>query len=345
MSTPPASPAPLVPARSSTGVVLSRSKADVLIWWPPSHMIACFESSLVGPVTSDTLLRWLNMLDGVSRHGTLRVRRVLVRQWAPFQFLAEPLEAIAPSDVLDRGDYGLFYVDADNNPAFEPPTLPFGGLNRRPSLEGLKILYKKWNTPRGIERLKCYSIPEEVKEAISRRDNGKCLFTGCTSSQDSPVDVYWIFPPGMADRIATLQGKRAHLPLMEIFMGNDNLITVRSDIYKLWHKNAFSVDVDDGCRILTLTEEAKKFGLPDRLASVPNSSASEQFREHFRYTLCVEFLGGCIPVDAMSINDYLVDKGLDEEGTIDGSDLSDELFQMLIGEGYFEKVMKGTLGH
>ncbi|KAH9834611.1 uncharacterized protein C8Q71DRAFT_769917 [Rhodofomes roseus] len=344
MSTPPASPTPLVPVRSPSGVVLSRLKADVLIWWPPFHTIACFESRVVGPVTSDTLLCWLNMLADVSQHGTLTVRRVWVRQRAPFRFSAKPLEAIAPADVLDRGDYGLFYVEADNDPDFTTPILPFDGLNRRPSLEAMKRLFDNWVTPAAIARVQSYNISEELIEAASRRDGGKCLLTGCTSSQDSPVDVYWIFPPGMVDRITTLQGKRAgHLPpLTEFFIETDNLITVRSDIYELWHKNAFSVDVDDGCRIRILAEEAMKVGLPDRLAPVPNSSALDYFREHFRHTLCVKFLGGCITVDATTINEFLVEIGLDEEGTIDDS--SDKLFQMLIEKGYFEKVMRERLG-
>ncbi|KAH9834623.1 uncharacterized protein C8Q71DRAFT_150810 [Rhodofomes roseus] len=142
----------------------------------------------------------------------------------------------------------------------------------------------------------------------------------------------------MVDRITTLQGKRAgHLPpLTEFCIETDNLITVRTDIYQLWHKNAFSVDIDDGCRIRTLTEEATKVGLPDHLASVPNSSASEFFREHFRHTLCVKFLGGRITVDPMSIRELFVDHGLDEEGTIDDFDPSHKVFQTPIGREVLE---------
>ncbi|KAH9834622.1 uncharacterized protein C8Q71DRAFT_150809 [Rhodofomes roseus] len=73
---------------------------------------ACFASSTVGPVTSDTLLRWLNMLNNVSKNGTLTVRRVSLRPLAPFQFAVKPLKVSASSDVLARGNYGCFYAGA-----------------------------------------------------------------------------------------------------------------------------------------------------------------------------------------------------------------------------------------
>ncbi|KAH9913255.1 uncharacterized protein B0H18DRAFT_1050054 [Fomitopsis serialis] len=160
-----------------------------------------------------------------------------------------------------------------------------------------------------------------------------------------PVDVRWIYPPGMARYITTLSAERPFFPRTEGFQNPDNLMSVRDDIYKLWHANAFSVDVDHENRIRIFDETAMHAGLPAHLEVIPKGSASHTFREHFRHTLCVHFIGGDIQTDydPQTVNAYLVENGLDEEGTLDDFDPSDEIFQTIIGREVLECVIAERL--
>ncbi|KAH9916673.1 uncharacterized protein B0H18DRAFT_1037596 [Fomitopsis serialis] len=326
-------------------------RADIFIWWPStptSEIMACFSSDIVGSVTGSTLVRWINMISRLGGVDVMEVKRVSWRRKRPFSFRPEPLETIPISDVLGPGDYGCYYMDRRS---FIPYSLPFNASYSVVSLEKKKQMFIKMTpTPGSAESLELYNIPDTLRDQASARDEGKCIFTQ-SESGSSPVDVHWIYPPAWsATCITTLGVERSKLLLRaKGFQDVDNLATMRSDIYKLWHSNAFSVDVDGEYRVRIFDAAAIGCGLPSRLEKIPAGTKSgDFFREHFRHTLCVHFVGGDITADYShrQVQAFLEEMGLDEfdgEATIEDINLEDERWQTVIGQEILEDVMEKKL--
>ncbi|KAI0731106.1 hypothetical protein C8Q76DRAFT_349924 [Earliella scabrosa] len=72
---------------------------------------------------------------------------------------------------------------------------------------------------------------------------------------------------------------------------------MRDDLYKLWHENAFSVDVDDNYRIRTFTQAAVDAGLPAYVSPPTHAQTLEFLKEHFRWSLTAQLVGGDITKD------------------------------------------------
>ena len=58
-----------------------------------------------GPLTAETLIRWINT---IARTGTSEIKRVRVERIGPFQYCPIPLRSVPKSEVLEPGDYGCF---------------------------------------------------------------------------------------------------------------------------------------------------------------------------------------------------------------------------------------------
>ncbi|KAH9909438.1 uncharacterized protein B0H18DRAFT_1074164 [Fomitopsis serialis] len=324
-------------------------RADIFIWWPStpsSQIMACFSSELVGSVTGSTLVRWVNMIARLGGVDVMEVKHVSWRRDGPLNFHPEPLETVPISNVLGPGDYGCFYIDERS---FFAMPFPFNPSYSVVSLEEKKQIFSTMEpTPGSIESLELYNVPIKLRDQVSARDGGKCIFTG-SESGTSPVDVHWMYPPGMVRYVTTVAGERSLLPEIEYFQGINNLATMRGDIYKLWHSNAFSVDVDDGYRVRIFDAAAIGSGLPSCLGTIPAGATSDDFfREHFCHTLCVHFVGGDITADYShrQVQEFLEEMGLDEfdgEATIEDINLEDERWQTVIGQEILEDVMESKL--
>ncbi|KAH9834612.1 uncharacterized protein C8Q71DRAFT_859582 [Rhodofomes roseus] len=272
--------------------------ANIFVWWPhssPAELIACWDSSVVGPVTAEGVLRWVNMIAPEVAGGAdvMEVRRVSLSEPTLHPlYHPEPQEKIESSDGLEPGYYGCYYLP-DKKSQFKNRGSFFSSVEMVASMTELKEMFAK-NTEQNIaawtECLKRYFISDDLlAEASSGDANGKCVFTGYTHKNSQyRVKIDWIFPPGMARY-------RTHGPkvlTLEEFQNAQNLMMVRSDIYDLWHSNAFSVDVDDDYRIRIFHESATSFGLPASIDPGIYSAAEPFFREHFRFSLCANWSGG-----------------------------------------------------
>lgn len=67
-------------------------------------------SSLTGPVTAETLLRWVNMVAALGGPSVMEVRRASVQRVAVLQYYPWPSDAVPPPSVLTPGDYGCYYT-------------------------------------------------------------------------------------------------------------------------------------------------------------------------------------------------------------------------------------------
>ena len=127
--------ATLTPADSfvhASQIIQSR-KADIFVWWPSTpvaEMMGCtfvylshicyryvlmcmrlgINSSLTGPVTAGTMLRWVNMVGRLGGTEVMEVRRAAVRLIAVLQYWPEPKDPVPKSSVLTPGDYGCYYT-------------------------------------------------------------------------------------------------------------------------------------------------------------------------------------------------------------------------------------------
>ncbi|KAH9834595.1 uncharacterized protein C8Q71DRAFT_769742 [Rhodofomes roseus] len=281
-----------------TSIVSQARNANIFFWWPSlaePEVMACWDSSVVGPVTAKWVLRWVNMIAPpiAGGAGVMEVRRVSLEQdeVIRFKYHLFPEETMIPSAVLEPGVYGCYYMP-DKELEFDRVGSLLNSFQSTISMADLKkdLETEEPKTSAGTGCLKRYIIPTDLlAEASSHDADGNCVFMGYKGKNSQyPVELHWIFPPGMARF-------RTHGPKMlttEEFQNAQNLMTVRSDICHLWHLNAFSVDVDDDYRIRVFDKRATNVGLPARIDPVLNSAAERFFREHFRFTLSVNWGGG-----------------------------------------------------
>ncbi|KAI0717778.1 hypothetical protein C8Q72DRAFT_157841 [Fomitopsis betulina] len=331
--------------------IIQSRKADIFVWWPSTpvaEMMGCINSSLTGPVTAGTMLRWVNIVGRLGGTEVMEVRRAAVRLIAVLQYWPEPKDPVPKSSVLTPGDYGCYYTVPGFLARARPlnPSYAFIGktlADRKCDLEyQLSIHPGPHSGPR--EALERYIVPEPFREQVTNRDGRRCIFTGPVPVEAEGPDVFWIFPPGMF-RYTTTQCTDRYMYDASDFQVTENLVTMRRDIYELWHSNAFCVDVDDDFRICIFDEKAKDIGLPRNLRNIPAGEKSNLFFEqHMKSTLVANFMGGDIEwdYDDYSVQELMEDLGLSarprpEEGQ--SIDVLDERLQSGIGKAILEHYM------
>ncbi|KAI0717790.1 hypothetical protein C8Q72DRAFT_956280 [Fomitopsis betulina] len=314
--------ATLTPADSfvhASQIIQSR-KADIFVWWPSTpvaEMMGCINSSLTGPVTAGTMLRWVNMVGRLGGTEVMEVRRAAVRLIAVLPYWPEPKDPVPKSSVLTPGDYGCYYTGSLLTHTLESwlmADFPVAGFLARarplnPSYAAIGKTLADRKSSLEYELSKDPGPHSGPREALER-----------TTTQCTDRYIY-----DASD-----------------FQVTENLVTMRRDIYELWHSNAFCVDVDDDFRIYIFDEKAKDIGLPRNLRNIPAGEESNLFFEqHMKATLVAQFMGGDIEwdYDDYSVQELMEDLGLcarprPEEGqTID---IHDERLQSGIGKAILE---------
>ncbi|TFY63630.1 hypothetical protein EVJ58_g3138 [Rhodofomes roseus] len=241
-----------------TSIVSQARNANIFFWWPSlaePEVMACWDSSVVGPVTAKGILRWINMIAPpiAGGAGVMEVRRVSLEQdeVIRFKYHLFPEETMIPSAVLEPGVYGCYYMP-DKELEFDRIGYLLNSFQSTISMADLKkdLETEEPKTSAGTGCLKRYIIPTDLlAEASSHDADGNCVFMGYKGKNSQyPVELHWIFPRGMA----------------------------RFDDY----------------RIRIFHASAIKAGLPASIDPVLNSAAERFFREHFRFTLSVNWGGG-----------------------------------------------------
>ncbi|EPS99961.1 hypothetical protein FOMPIDRAFT_1050056 [Fomitopsis schrenkii] len=200
----------------------------------------------------------------------------------PFLYRPDPVDEMVPlSRILPPGDYGYFYRD-ENESFYEE--YPFT------TMYPLRIASKY--------REKMLSENQEDKEAlINCLSSGifaplshVCVLSG-VGSDHKDVKANWILPPSKADWAPT-HGPATGMDPECV----ENLLAMRSDLYKLWLSYSLAVDVDDGLRIRMFTKEASNLSdLRQQLywhsPDLPEKSRVF-FREHLKLALSLHLAGG-----------------------------------------------------
>ncbi|EIW54351.1 uncharacterized protein TRAVEDRAFT_23449 [Trametes versicolor FP-101664 SS1] len=249
--------------------------ANVFVWWPTGRLIACFNDA-VTPVTVQTLLRWLGIPPS-DDDETVIIKRVWLEHLDVTEYAPEPpldSKPLESTSILTKGVYDCFVqdpIDRTRMPKTTPwePIDPAGTLKL---LQDTKIdqlsLYDDEAGTQVAKYVQNMKIPNVTREAF-RGPRNICAFTGSVSGgENGAVDLHWIFPPYMFEKVRTGPRRSA-----ELQSGS------------LPHRD-----------IRTFTRAAVDIGLPERLSAKPEElELSERFfREHFFHTTLAWFRGGDI---------------------------------------------------
>ncbi|KAI0364242.1 hypothetical protein BV20DRAFT_872458 [Pilatotrama ljubarskyi] len=320
-------------ARAHMSALAQSRHANVFVWWPSQpEIIACFNAGTVAEVTAQTWVRWITMILHTS--GELIVRRVTVAEGSEaFQYRLIEGATLGESDALSPGDYVCVYTDRTRRYWRSPfQAYNFGTLAHS------KNVWERESPNAADFRLEEYIIPEALKNEAARRDGGRCVLTGSSSGNKTEVVVNWIFPSAHIHytQAPTLYAGTSS-EAIDVFRVSANLMTMRADLYELWHSNAFSIDVDDGYRMRIFDESALNVGLPERLDG-PRQEWDMFIREHFHYTLIVRVAGGDIgeDYDPATVQAFKESMGLDATEGIVQLDLSDAVWKTPMGAEVLE---------
>ncbi|KAJ7639924.1 hypothetical protein B0H17DRAFT_1339386 [Mycena rosella] len=171
------------------------------------------------------------------------------------------------------------------------------------------------------------AIPPAAEANIAvTRDANRCRFTG---SEEGTM-LAWIIPPSVAWETDDF-GHRASFDKTP-FPVAANVLTIQSDLRFHLHNNHFTVDVDDGYRIL-------------------HDAAADHFlRLHCRYSLNLMLLGGDIKEVYPNgvIMGMMEDLGVDYAGNEDRDEkdmapLDDERWQTELGKAIMEGALEGKI--
>ncbi|KAF8475406.1 hypothetical protein JB92DRAFT_3134603 [Gautieria morchelliformis] len=300
---------------------------DTFIFWSsaPSNLLIGLNQRLTHATISG-LHRWMrivapSMPDAELRPAAVRKFDVLRYTVVP---RADALTALDTSPLSSGvGDY-----ERDLFGYAEPVA-----LGPEASFEQCLQLSKKH--PDSVTRLDLYTFPPSVEQSVRLRDN-VCFITGATP--DAELDLSWICPPTWA---YLLDPWRSPVTCdYEPFLTASNACMMRSDLLSLFHANAFGIDVDDDFRVVVFRDTGS-VTLPSHVPKSQNSASAgpgDRFlREHFRWCLLVNILGGDITEDYDSNRVVRVMEGLGMcRGDIPLAPVDDERWDSLIGKELWE---------
>ncbi|KAJ6487171.1 hypothetical protein C8R47DRAFT_1127942 [Mycena vitilis] len=249
----------------------------------PSKLVLGFNQK-VTPVSSARIQRWARILNPETSDFVICPVNVL---WlGVFEYYITPNGPFidpASTALLPPGNYGLYHQ-------WQPELVSCGpvDLMRTRGWEGtFEQLTSSYLTEE--ERIEEYQFPPCVEESVKARDKQRCRFTGMTHG----LALSWIIPP-----IYDCQTKSSWFDTLDKdFRTSQNVLTMRSDLKLHFHNNNFSVDVDDGYRIVILRDLDRSLSLlPTHLPLHPEHDALVDafLRDHFKYSLGAMLLGGDI---------------------------------------------------
>ncbi|KAJ7615615.1 hypothetical protein DFH06DRAFT_123414 [Mycena polygramma] len=180
------------------------------------------------------------------------------------------------------------------------------------------------------KRRRMYQFPPEIEESVKARDKQRCRITGATNG----IALSWIFPSPYRNQTKL----DWYEPLDKDFVDAQNVLTMRSDLKYHFHSNRFSVDVDDGYRIVVFRDMGpSRLLLPTHLPRHPKHGAlTDAFlRDHLRFSLVVTMLGGDILEDysqaeILQLSGELIGFGRGDER--DAVPLTDERWKTPLGQ-------------
>ncbi|KAI0716396.1 hypothetical protein C8Q76DRAFT_855918 [Earliella scabrosa] len=306
------------PAHQSALVI--KRGANFFLWWSEptglGRIIACLNLDIVGPLTAETLVRWIKLIAQPGPNLRFKHTRLEYLDDDPRHGSLISGAAVSNDEKLSKGDYECFLDGPEQSvhiDSFSVATYDrsLGALKRQAEEE-----IAEYQDPQSQD-LTLYNVLPELLQEAERKNKSTCVFSGC-----SRVQPQWIFPPPAMGHTSSIMTESPVLWDLDAFKGYHNTFAIRPDLYDLWLENAFSVDVDDNYRIRTFTQAAVSAltGMPTHLASPDLDRNAEFFKEHFRWTLTTHVLGGDIDDDSSDS----MDGPVNFEECLDAEDYADE---------------------
>ncbi|KAJ7189205.1 hypothetical protein C8R46DRAFT_1206289 [Mycena filopes] len=180
-------------------------------------------------------------------------------------------------------------------------------------------------------------FPPPISDAVLARDATHCRLTGT----DRAI-LTWIIPPVVSYETEVMG---SFVPWDSTpFFSADNVLTLRPELAHSWYSNHFTVDVDDGYRILLLHPQCavQAHQLPTHLPPHPANGASDTFlRLHCRLSLALQVRGGDIRHEYSS---WTISAAMDALG-VDGDEsemvsLNDARWQTVLGKEILRHVLE-----
>ncbi|KAJ7573991.1 hypothetical protein C8J56DRAFT_980440 [Mycena floridula] len=171
-------------------------------------------------------------------------------------------------------------------------------------------------------------MPENVLVVAQSRDGSTCSITGSHQAK-----VTWIVPPEGGERTRKPGDRQPFYDLIEFYKTLENTITVSEAIYPLFVDNKIAIDIEDNYRIIQFEDLLSDVELPSHMpisfCNKPSTERPGEFflRNHFKYTLWVQFLGGDITNESTNPKVEGMWKELSQESALD-----DDRWQTPVGQ-------------
>nr|GAT51361.1 predicted protein [Mycena chlorophos] len=221
----------------------------------PTVVIRAALNSRLHNLTGKMLLNWLS-----SYCETNRIK--------PSDMSLEKIK-IAPTDlfcyaIVDRDGHPIRH---DSEAILEPGLYGIFSKEKKPFLRVVG--------PR--EEAVLNEIPAELRQRALERSGGRCEFTGTLDK----VQACWVFPPSAAYNIYLDDPIPYHK-----YQVLANVTIVASQLVEAFLTNKFSVDIEDGGRIIIFEKLAPNAPmLPTHLPTLPPLADRRFWRLSFRHTL------------------------------------------------------------
>ncbi|KAJ7239739.1 hypothetical protein C8J57DRAFT_1372509 [Mycena rebaudengoi] len=241
------------------------------------------------PVSSATIHHWVKLMGkDYWEPPVFFLCPVTVRSGGIMSYFVEPSgPVIEPSSTepLPPGNYGWFFNRECTSKGFPELTLV------RQRFCSYRLLFSlMWPD---FQPSKMDPFPSVVEESVVARDQGRCRFTGL----DDDATPAWIVPPTLSWETEDFGSSRGWDKTPFLVAAND--LTMQKRLTLPFLSNHFSVDVDDGYRVLVLHPmgDAKRL-LPTHLPRHSRDADTDRFlRFHCRYSLHITLRGGDISED------------------------------------------------
>ncbi|KAF7290608.1 hypothetical protein MIND_01301000 [Mycena indigotica] len=261
-----------------------------------ARLVGGLNLSRVRHLTAAMFYRWLDLCHARLEDRELHARVVL----RPVQigtssfnvmscYLRKVEGAPIPRDslaLLQPGVYGVFLLDETpyEGDVLSPRRFyePFAE-----QAKSLQTIFPEYGTN---------NTPTRLSDLVKARDQGRCSITGQTGH---PTQIVWIYPP-----LASFVVDRLDDAIFDKFRLVDNLITICSSLAEPFQRNAFSVDMEDGGRIIKFVDLPDESPVLPLYLPAPRPSAVRFWDLNFKYTLAV-FLPAGDPATTGDYDDYV----------------------------------------
>ncbi|KAK0457005.1 uncharacterized protein EV420DRAFT_1550776 [Desarmillaria tabescens] len=296
----------------------------------PTRLVLGLNQSLT-PVSSATLHRWIRLI--ARRISPFTFHPVTIRRFGILSYAielkGEEISA-ASTESLPAGNYAWYWPDGKQ--AF-PEITAFTQLAPFPEM-----------MPAGKDLETLFDVVPSVAEAVVQRDHHRCFVTGIMSPPDD-VGLIWVFPPDFFYLLFYYKtAEDQPPPCPEFFKVASNAGFMYKRLIPFFIGNAFSIDVDDGHRIVVFRDMGSAQSLlPSHIVGRDGEGlpADKFLREHFRVSMQVNLLGGdiCEDYNHNDILDMMEELGVEGEDYVEPPPLTDPRWQTVLGKAILEDVL------